>query len=253
MISRRWWSIIMTTGLFMALGPLGAQAGPNRPFAPQPNRQAFARPQPRGNAYGLNGPHRQWNQQRNANARNGHQRQWQHPRGNTYGWNGQHRQWNQQRNAYGQNGHQRQWQQPRGNAYGWNGQQRQLNQQRNAYGQNGQPRQWQQPNPSVAQGNRPGNRQFQPPNGGQQHNPASSYNRAGYPPAPQSPNPAPGAPGYSHNTTTPAGQPGAQPGLRHPDASGNTLRFQSHAPSGVIRLPTIRNRLSRAGKTDPGE
>ena len=44
----RWWSVILTLGLFMALSPLSAQAGPNRSFAPQPNRQAFNRPQPRG-------------------------------------------------------------------------------------------------------------------------------------------------------------------------------------------------------------
>ena len=32
----RWWSVILTMGLFMALSPLSAQAGPNRTFAPQP-------------------------------------------------------------------------------------------------------------------------------------------------------------------------------------------------------------------------
>ena len=50
----RWWSVILTMGLFMALSPLSAQAGPNRPFAPQPNRQAFTPPQPRAFAPQMN-------------------------------------------------------------------------------------------------------------------------------------------------------------------------------------------------------
>ena len=50
MRSERWWSVILSLGLFMVLSPLSAQAGPNRSFAPQGNRQAFARPQPRGHA-----------------------------------------------------------------------------------------------------------------------------------------------------------------------------------------------------------
>ena len=47
MRAERWWTVILTTGLFIALSVPSAQAGPNRPFAPQPNRQAFTPPQPR--------------------------------------------------------------------------------------------------------------------------------------------------------------------------------------------------------------
>ena len=50
MRSERWWSVILSLGLFMVLSPLSAQAGPNRSFTPQGNRQAFAPPQPRGHA-----------------------------------------------------------------------------------------------------------------------------------------------------------------------------------------------------------
>jgi hypothetical protein len=110
---QRWWSVILSMGLFMALSPLSAQAGPNRTFAPQPNRQAFNAPQPRAfapqvNRQAFNAPQ----QRTSANGWNSQPRQWQPPRGNTYGWNGQHRQWNQ----------------PHNNANGWNGQHRQGNQ-----------------------------------------------------------------------------------------------------------------------------
>ena len=77
----RWWSVVLTLGLVMALAPLSAQAGPNRGFAPQPNRQAFTPPQPRGHA-------NVWNRQPHR---------WPQPRGQAYGWNGQHRQWHQPR------------------------------------------------------------------------------------------------------------------------------------------------------------
>ena len=109
----RWWSVIPMLGLFVALIPLSAQAGPNRSFAPQPHRQAFNRPQPGGHGGAWTGqPHR-----------------YQQPRGQAYGWNGQNRQW----------------QQPRGHANGWNRQPHQGQQQHgNAYGWNNQHRQWQQ-------------------------------------------------------------------------------------------------------------
>ena len=242
----RWWTVILTMGLFMALSPMSAQAGPNRPsaqqpsrqaftpaqpraFAQQPNRQAFTPPQPRaqtngwnsqprqwqqprGNAYGWNDHRGQWDQHRNAYGRNDHQREWERHR-NDYGRNDHQREWERHRNAYGQNDHQGQWQQHPGNAYG----------------QNDHQRQWQQPRPSFAQeGDRFGNRQFQPPNGGQPYHPG-----AGYPAQAQSPNIGPGASGYPHNTPMPAGQTGAQPGFRHPDASGN-VPMQGQSPERGI-------------------
>ncbi len=85
----RWWSVILTMGLFMALSPLSSQAGPNRPFALQPNRQAFTQPRPNANAYGSNGQNRQGQQ----------------PYGNAYGWNGQNRQWFDHRNDYWRDDH----------------------------------------------------------------------------------------------------------------------------------------------------
>ena len=110
---QRWWSVILTMGLFMALSPLSAQAGPNRTFAPQPNRQAFTAPQPRAFAPQVNRQAFTAPQPcASANGWNSQPRQWQPPRGNTYGWNGQNRQWNQ----------------PHNNANGWNGQHRQWNQ-----------------------------------------------------------------------------------------------------------------------------
>ncbi len=181
---KRWWSVILTMGLVMALSTLSAQAGPNRPFAPRSNRH-FTPPQPRAHTNG-------WNRQPHR---------WQQPRGHAYGWNGQNRQW----------------QQPHRNAFGWNGHQRQWNQHRNVYGRNNHQDQWQRP-----------------PNGGQHNNPGSSYNRAGYPGHPQSPNIAPNSSGYSHTPANPAGQTGARPGFRHPDASGNTPLPQDQSPSGVI-------------------
>ena len=181
----RWWSVILAMGLFMGLSPMNAQAGPNRNFAPQPNRQACTRPQPRAFAPQVNRQVFNRPQPRAfANGWNSQPHQWQQPRGQACGWNGQNRQW----------------QQPRGNDRGWNGQQPQWDH-RNAYGRNDH--QWQQP-----------------PNWGQHNNPGSSYNRAGYPTHPQSPNIAPRSSGYSHNNTIPAGQTGAQP-LSQPDASGN--------------------------------
>ena len=107
MRTERWWSVILTVGLFMALNPLSAQAGPNGTFAPQQNRQAFTQPQPRPTGI--------------VSRTNGS-----NPRQCFYGWNGQPHQGQQHPgNAYGWNAQNRQWQQPRGNAYGWNGQQRQ--------------------------------------------------------------------------------------------------------------------------------
>lgn len=247
MSPQRWWSVILTMGLFMALSPLSAQAGPNRPFAPQPNRQAFTPPQACGNVFGQ--AHQGQPPRGNAYGWNGQNRQWQQPRGNAYGWNGRNRQWNQQRNADGRYDHQRQWDQRRNeygrndhrrewdqrrDAYRRNDHQGQWNQQRNAYGQNNHQGQWQQPGSSIAQGGRPGNPQFQPPNGGQLTNAGSSNNRAGYPAQPQSPTIAPSSSGYSHTTTIPAGQTGAQPGFGRPATSGNTPQPQSQSPSGVI-------------------
>lgn len=251
MRTERWWSVILTVGLFMALNPLSAQAGPNGTFAPQPKRQAFTQPQPRNFANGYNSQPHQWQQPRgNANGWNGqpHQwqqhpgnaygwnaqnRQWQHPRGNAYGWNDHQRQWNQHQNSYGWNNHQRQWDQHR-NAYGQNDHRGQWDQQRNAYGGNDHQRQGQQPHPSFTQGDRPENRQFQPTNGGQHNNPGSSYNHAGYPAQAQSPTIVPRPSGYSPSTTIPAGQTGAQPGFHRPDASGNAPQPQNPSPSGVI-------------------
>jgi len=43
----RWWSVILTMGLCMALSPVSAQAGSNRPVATQANRQVCTQPQPR--------------------------------------------------------------------------------------------------------------------------------------------------------------------------------------------------------------
>lgn len=226
----RCWSVILMLGLFMALSPLSAQAGPNRSLAPQPNRQAFTRPQPRAHAPQMNrqafnpaqsrGHVSNWNRQPqhfgHANTWNRQPHHYQQPRGHAYGWNGQNRQWHQPRGqAYGWNGHNRQGHQPYGNAYGWNGHQRnQWNQHRNASGQNDH--QWQRP-----------------PNGGQHNNPGSSYNRAGHPTQPHSPNIAPNPSGYSHNAPLPAGQTGERPGFRHPEASGNTPAH-NQSPSGVI-------------------
>jgi hypothetical protein len=209
----RWWSVIITMGLFMALSPLGAQARPNRPFAQQPNRQAFTRPQPRVYANGWNSRPRQWQPpRRNAYGWNGQNR----PPGNAYGWNDRRRQWDQHRNAYRQNDYRGQW-----------------NQHNNAYGANDHQRQWQQPHPSFAQGDRSQNRQFQPPNGGQPYNPGSPYNRAGYPAPAQSPNIAPRSSGYSHNTAIPAGQTGVQP-ISQPNASGYPHRPQGNTSVGGI-------------------
>ena len=105
----RWWSVILTMGLFMALSPLSAQAGPNRTFAPQPNRQAFTQPQPRAFAPQVNRQAFTPSQPRAfANGWNSQPHQWQQPRGNAY-W--------------------LEWPKPSvaaapGNAYGWNGQNR---------------------------------------------------------------------------------------------------------------------------------
>ena len=226
MSPQRWWSVILTMGLFMALGPLSAQAGPNRPFAPQPNRQAFTPPQSRGNVFNqarqvqppranvFGQAHQGMQPRGNAHGWNAQNRQWQQPRGNANGWYGQNRQWNQHRNAYGRDEHRRQW-----------------DRDRNAYGRNEHQGPWQQRGPSVA---RPGNRQFQPSKWGQLTNPGPVYNRASYPAQPQSPTVAPGSPGYSPHTTSPAGQTGSQPGFRHPGAAGNTPQPQSPVPAGVI-------------------
>ncbi|MGA7563882.1 MAG: hypothetical protein WBW55_11810 [Desulfobaccales bacterium] len=281
----KWWHVILTMALFMALSPLSAQAGPFRSFAPLLNRQAFTAPQPRGNAFGWNGQNRQF-QQPNGNAY-GQNRQWQQNNGNAFGWNGQNRQWRQTNgNAYGWNGQNRQFQQPNGNAYGQNRQWQQNN--GNAYGWNGQNRQWDQrrdyrrddrwrqwdqrrdygrddrwrqwdhhrndygrndhrpwwdqqrngygENNRQYQGGRLGNGQFQPPNGGQQYNPGT-YNHAGYQVQGQSPNNAPSASGYSHNTTNttlPAGQTGTQTGFSPTGATGNTPQPQAASAAGAI-------------------
>ncbi len=231
----KWWSVILVLGLLMALSPLSAQAGPRRPFAAQPNRQAFTPPQCRGNACSWNSQPHQWQQPRgNAFGWNGQNRQWQQPHGNAYGWNRQPQQWQQPRgNAYGRNDYQRQWGQQRG-AYGWNGQNRQGQQPAiNAYGSNDHQRQWQQPGPSTAQGDRSGNQQVQPANWGQHNNTGSSYNRAGYPAQTQSPNTTPGWSGYNHNATMPASQSGTQP-VSSPTPAGNTSQPAGQTPSGSI-------------------
>lgn len=225
----RWWSVTLIMGLFMALSPLSAQAGPNRPIAPQPNRPAFARPQPRACAPQVNRQAFTAPQPRAfANGWNNQPRP-QPPRGNASGWNGQNR---PPGNAYGWNNHRRPWDQHR-NAYGQNDHRGQWDQQRNAYGANDHQRQWQQPRPSFAQGDRLENRQFQPPNGRQQYNPGSAYNRVDYPAQAQSPNVAPRSSGYSHHTNIPAGQTGVQP-ISQPDASGNAPRLQGNSSVGGI-------------------
>ena len=216
----RWWSVILPMALLMALSPLSAQAGgPNLPFAQQPNRQAVTQPQPRAFAPQMNRQAFTSTQPRaSVSSWNNQPHQWQQPRGNAYGWNNHQRQGDQDRDAYGRNGQNHQWQQPRGDAYGWNNQQRQ----------------WQQPRPSTAQGDRPGNQQFQPTYGGQLSNSGPSYNRAGYPTQAQSPNSTPRWSGYDHNTTMPASQTGAQPGFRHPEPAGNAPQPIGQSPSGSI-------------------
>jgi hypothetical protein len=218
MRTERWLSVILFMGLFMALSVPSAQAGPHRPFAPQTNRQAFARPQPRAFANGCNSQPRQWAQ----------------PRGNAYGWHGQNRQWRQPRgNAYGWHGQPHPGRQPHGIAYERNDHQRRWNQPRNDYGWNGHQRQGQQPHPSFAQGDRGENWQFQPSNGGQHYNPGSPYHRAGYQVPPQSPNSAPGSSVSSHNTTIPGGRTGGQPGFHQ--NSGNAPLVRGNSPEGVIK------------------
>ena len=107
----RWWTVILTMGLFMALSPTSAQAGPNRPIAPQPNRQAFTPPQPRGHVNNFHSQPHHWQQPPGqAYGWHGQNRQWHQPYGHAYGWNGHQAQWDQHRNAYGRNDHQ--WQQP---------------------------------------------------------------------------------------------------------------------------------------------
>jgi len=50
----RWWSVILTMGLCMALSSVSAQAGSNRPVATQANRQVCTQPQPRAFAPQVN-------------------------------------------------------------------------------------------------------------------------------------------------------------------------------------------------------
>ena len=216
---RRWWSVILTLGLCMALSPLSSQAGPNRAFAGQPNRRAFTSPQPRAHTNGWNRqPYQRQQVRGQTHGWNGHNRQWQHQRAHTNRWNSQPHRWNQPRgNAYGWNGQNRQWNQPRRNAYGWNGNQRPGVQHRNAYGRNDRQYQWQQP-----------------PTGGQQNNTGSSYNRAGRQGYPQSANITPSSSGYSRDTTISAGETGARPSSRNPDASGSAPLSQDRSRSGVI-------------------
>ena len=201
----RWWSIILMMGLFMALSPLSAQAGPNRGSAAQPNRQAFTSSQPRAFAPQPNRQAFTPSQPRNfANGWNGQPHQGQQPPGNTYGWNGQNRpagnayqnhplgnaygqnnhqgQWGQ-RNAYGQNNHQGQWGQHRN--VGWNDHRRDWDQRRqwdrrndygrndhrrdgdhgNAYGRNDQQRQWDNRNASGQNDRRVSGTTAMPPGG----------------------------------------------------------------------------------------
>jgi len=201
----RWWSVIFMLGLFMALSPLSAQAGPNRPFAPQPNRQAFTPAQPGGHANTWNRQPHQWQQPRGqAYGWHGQNRQWQQPRGHAYGWNNQHRQHHQ-------------WQQPRGHANAWNRQPQQWQQHRNTYGRNDPRHQWQQP-----------------PTASQHHNPGSPYYRAGYPGHPASPTITPNPSGYSHSTPTAAGRTGTHPGFHPPGAAGDAPLPKAESPSGVI-------------------
>jgi hypothetical protein len=231
----RWWNVILPMGLLMALSPLSAQAGPNRPVAQQSNRQAVTCPQPRGNAYGGNNQVHQWQPPRgNAYGWNGQNRQWQQPRGNSYGWNNQPHQWQQPHgNAYGGNNYQRQWDQHR-NEYGWNNQPHQWQQPRgNTYGWNDHQNQGQQPRNAIAQGERPVNQQVQPSNWGQHMTPGSAYNRAGYPAQGQYPQITPSASGYHHNGTMPAGQTGVPSGSA-PANPGNTPQPISQSPAGAI-------------------
>jgi hypothetical protein len=242
----RCWSVILTMGLFMGLMiPLNAQAGPNRTFAPQPNRQAFTRPQPRACAPQVN--RQSFNRpQPRPNGWNGQPHQWQQPRGHAYGWQGHQRQWDH-RNAYGRQG----WQQPRGQATGWNGQDRQWRQpQRNAHGWQGQPRNWQQQQPrgqsvgwngersrwqqhpengasgpqhrqSSGQGDRPGYQHSQSPNQNQESS-RPAYTPIGYSGTHQTPSASPGSFTGSSNASGPWGRSNPQSGFHGPQSSGSS-------------------------------
>lgn len=237
MKSERWWSVIFTLGLFMALSPLSAQAWPNRPSAAQPHCRAFTPPQPRSHVNNWSRQPHQWQQHRGpAYGWNGQNRQWHQPVGHANAWNRQpHPRQQHPGQAYGWNGQNRQWQQPRGPAYGWNGHQRQGDQYRNVYGRNDYQHQWDRGHNVYGRNDQ--QHQWQPrPDGGQSHPAGPAFNRAGYPAQPQAPHNAPNTPGsgYSHNSPSPTGQTGTRPSYHQPDAAGNAPLPQNQSRSGVI-------------------
>lgn len=207
----RWWSIICTMGLFVALAPLSAQAEPHRPFTPQPHRQAFHQPQPRNFA-----PH--------LNRHTFHRPQY-HAFAN--GWNRQPHRWQQPRRHFGWHGPSPQWHQPR---YGWNGPHRWPDPRGNAYGWHRQDRQWNQPNGQAHGWNGDRHQQQAQPNGG--HYPGS-FDRPSYAGQHQSPGFGPPS-ALSPNSPVPAGQTGGRPDFRHPVAPGNPTLPQDSSPAGVI-------------------
>jgi hypothetical protein len=198
---QRWWRVILSLGLFMGLTPLNAQAGPHRTFAPQPNRQAFTRPQPRAFANG-------WQ---------GRPQQWQQTRGNAYGWNGQNRQWHQPRwNAAGWQGQSHNWQQRRGQAVGWNGGRSQWQQHpENVAGWNGPHRQ------SSGQEYRPGYQQFQSPNQNQE-NSRPAFTPIGYSGTHQAPSISTGSFTAPSNPSGQWSRSYPQSGFHGPQSSGSS-------------------------------
>jgi hypothetical protein len=96
---KRWWSVMLMAGLFVALSAPSAMAWTNRPVVGHnPNFQGAA---PHGAAYGYRGQRPAWN---HGNA-NGYQH------GSANAW--QHRNQSNHRNAYGSN-HQGAWGQHQG-------------------------------------------------------------------------------------------------------------------------------------------
>jgi hypothetical protein len=228
----RWWTVILTMGLFMGLSPLNAQAGPNRTFAPQPNRQAFTRPQPRAFAPQVNRQAFSRPQPRAvANGWNRQPHQWQQPRGNAHGWNGQHRQWQQPRgNAYGWNGHQRQG--DHRNAHGWNGPDRQWRQPHNGQHPRGQAAGWngQQHRQSSGPGHRAGYQQSQSPNQNQESS-HRSYTPIGY--SGTRPSVTSGAFTAPSNSSGQRGRSYSQSGFHNPQSSGSSHQ----APAEPTQVP----------------
>jgi hypothetical protein len=220
---RRWLSIILGMGLIVSLSPPGAMAWPNQPNPRQQNHRSFTPHRPQGNAFG-------WQ---------GHRPQWRGPQRNAYGWHGQRAQWHQPRgNARGWYGHRpqgQQWQHQQRNANGWQGQQPQhqqwQHQQRSAYQWQGQRPQGQQSRQPLAQGPRPGDRQWQQPPAGQPHNSTVPYTPAVYQGQPRGSSTPSGSHGYSSNTS-------GQVSSANP-ASGNSPGRWSHSQTQAQEPPRV--------------